>query len=74
MIIARRFRSKNVLIISDKTLNSDPPWCKYVNEDTECEDSLAKEMCQNACRRFEGNYSNAFIFKFCDWNSYCKHM
>ena len=48
-------------------MNSDPPLCKYVNEDIECEDSLAKEMCPNACRRFEGNLSDAFIFKFCDW-------
>ena len=48
-------------------MNSDPPWCKYVNEDTECEDNLANEMCPNACRRFEGNYSDAFIFKNCEW-------
>ena len=53
-----------VLIISDKTVSSDPPWCKYVNEDTECEDSLAKEMCIKACRKLEGNYFDTFICKF----------
>ena len=45
-------------------MNSDPPWCKYVNEDTECEDSLAKEMCIKACRKLEGNYFDTFICKF----------
>ena len=64
IILLEDVDENNVLIISDKTVSSDPPWCKYVNEDTECEDGLAKEMCQNACRRFEGNHSDAFIFKF----------
>ena len=64
IILLKGWKITHLNLISDQTWNSDPPWCKYANEEI-CKDTLAKETCIISCRKFEGEYLYALISKCC---------